>query len=238
MNLPQGSLANLIPDFDPRRSPLVRRDHDLPPVAAERLRPESLRERLVHPPLGWMPEFTGDPPWRPRAEPRPAAVLVPIVAHPGGATILLTERSAHLRGHAGQVAFPGGGCDPDDRDAVATALREAREEVGLHSDRIEVLARLPDYLTGSGYRVTPVVGIVEPGFELEVDSFEVAEVFEVPIAYLMDPRHHEQRRIVLQGVVDRSFYAMPWHDPRRNREFFIWGATAAMLRNLYRLLSA
>jgi len=237
MSASPGSLANLIPDFDPRRSPLVRRDHDLPAVSAERLLVEALRERFANPPA-WTPEFTGDPPWRARAVPRPAAVLVPIVAHPGGATILLTERSAHLRGHAGQVAFPGGGCDPGDCDAVETALREAREEVGLPRERVEIVARLPDYLTGSGYRVTPVIGIVEPGFELQLDSFEVAEAFEVPIGYLMDPRHHEQRRIVLQGIVDRSFYAMPWHDPRREREFFIWGATAAMLRNLYRLLSA
>jgi 8-oxo-dGTP pyrophosphatase MutT (NUDIX family) len=237
MSATQGSLAGLIPDFDPRRTPLIGRDHDLPPVASERLALPALRERLANPPP-WQPELAGDPPWRTHATPRPAAVLVPIVARPGGATVLLTERTAHLRGHAGQVAFPGGGCDPQDAGPIDTALREAFEEVGLARERVEVIGQLPDYLTGSGYRVTPVVGIVESGFEARIDPFEVAEVFEVPIGFLMDPRHHERRRIVLQGVVDRSFLAMPWHDVGSEREHFIWGATAAMIRNLYRLLSA
>jgi len=237
MSASTGGLANLIPDFDPRRTPLIGRDHELPPIAPERLSLEALRRRLAAPPA-WEPEFLGDPPWRARTTPRTAAVLVPIVAHPDGATILLTERAAHLRGHAGQVAFPGGGCDPGDASAVETALREAYEEVGLQRERVEVIAQLPQYLTGSNYLVTPVVGIVEPGFDLRLDPFEVAEAFEVPIGFLMDPRHHERRHIVMQGMADRPFYAMPWHDARREREHFIWGATAAMLRNLYRLLSA
>ncbi len=232
----RGGLANLIPGFDPRRTPLEGRDHDLPKVAADRLTLPALRDRIAHQPV-WQPELSGDPPWRPAGTPREAAVLVPIVAHSAGMTVLLTERSAHLRGHAGQVAFPGGGRDPGDASAAETALRETQEEVGLARDRIEVIGELPQYLTGSGYQVTPVVGIVEPGFHLRLDSFEVAEAFEVPLEFLMDPRHHERRRIV-HGVIDRSFYAMPWRDDRQGREHFIWGATAAMLRNLYRLLSA
>ena len=127
--------------------------------------------------------------------------------------------------------------DPEDSDAVATALRETQEEIGLGPERIEVLAELPAYLTGTGYRVTPIVGLVEPGFELSLDAFEVAEAFEVPLAFLMNPQHHERRRVV-HGEIDRTFYAMPWRCERRSREYFIWGATAAMLRNLYRLLSA
>ncbi len=230
-------VSGLLPDFDPRRMPLVARDHDLPAVPAERLATAALRARLSSPPV-WTPELSGDPPWRPSGTPRPAAVLVPIVAHAHGPTILLTQRSAHLRGHAGQVAFPGGGCDPQDRDPTDTALREAHEEVGLERQRVEILTLLPPYLTGSGYLVTPVVGLVTPGFALHLDRFEVAEAFEVPLAFLMDPRHHERRSIVLPGSIERQFYAMPWHDPQNEREHFIWGATAAMLRNLYRLLSA
>lgn len=235
MSTPRGGLSGLIPDFDPRRTPLVARDHDLPKVAQERLALPALRERLVRPPK-WQPEFDGDPPMVEIDRPRDAAVLVPIVAHPRGPTVLLTERSVNLRGHAGQVAFPGGGSDPEDDGPVDTALREAREEVGLPRDHVDILTLLPPYLTVSGYRVIPVVGIVAPGFTLEIDPVEVAEVFEVPLEFLMNPRHHEQRRIV-HGVIDRSFYAMPWRDSQ-GREHFIWGATAAMLRNLYRLLSA
>ncbi len=237
MSAPRGSLAALIPDFDPRRTPLIGRDLDLPPVPAERLALPALRQRLAAPPP-WQPELEGDPLPRLNPVPRPAAVLVPIVARPTGPTVLLIERSAHLRGHAGQVAFPGGGRDAHDAGPVDTALREAFEEVGLARERVDVIGRLPDYLTISGYRVTPIVGIVEAGFEPHIDPFEVAEVFEVPIGFLMDPRHHERRRIVLQDATDRSFFAMPWHDIGSEREHFIWGATAAMIRNLYRLLSA
>jgi len=216
--------------------PVEGRDTELPPVALERLAPPALRRRFANPPR-WEPEFAGDR-FRLRPDPpRPAAVLVPIVAHRSGPTVLLTERTAHLHDHAGQVAFPGGRMDPEDSGAVATALRETQEEIGLAPERIEILAELPVYLTGTGYRVTPIVGLVEPGFELTLDAFEVAEAFEVPLAFLMNPRHHERRRVV-HGEIDRTFYAMPWRCERRSREYFIWGATAAMLRNLYRLLSA
>ena len=223
-----------IPSFDPREIPVEGRDSALPPVAPERLAPASLRERFVAPPA-WEPEFSGD---RFRLRPEPAlaaAVLVPIVARAERPTVLLTERTSHLRNHAGQVAFPGGRCDPDDASPVHTALREAREEIGLAEDRIDVIGALPPYLTGTGYRVTPVVALVRPDFDLQLDAFEVAEAFEVPLDFLMDPRHHERRRVV-HGDIDRIFYAMPYQ--AAGREYFIWGATAAMLRNLYRLLSA
>ena len=225
-----------IPSFDPRQIPVEGRDSALPPVAGERLSERALRQRFLRPPT-WEAEFAGDR-FRLRPEPpRPAAVLVPIVAHGAGPTVLLTERTSHLHDHAGQVAFPGGRSDPGDRDDVDTALREAHEEIGLPRERIEVIGRLPEYLTGTGYRVTPVVGVVRPGFELRLDAFEVAEAFEVPLEFLMNPRHHERRRLVL-GEIDRIFYAMPYREAGQEREYFIWGATAAMLRNLYRLLIA
>lgn len=233
---PAAGTLSSIPRFDPREVPIVDADASLPAVPPERLAIAALRSQLLSPPA-WEPELTGDR-FRVHARPvRSAAVLIPIVAHPDAATILLTERAAHLHDHAGQVAFPGGRTDPQDRDPVDTALREAHEEIGLLRDRVDVVACLPDYLTGTGYRVTPVVGIIEPGFELQLDAFEVAEAFEVPLHFLMNPRFH-QRRHVVHGDIDRIFYAMPWQCEQRQREFFIWGATAAMLRNLYRLLSA
>jgi 8-oxo-dGTP pyrophosphatase MutT (NUDIX family) len=227
------SLAK-IPSFDPRQVPVEGRDIELPAVAAERLSERALRERFLRPPA-WEAEFAGDR-FRLRPEPpRPAAVLVPIVAHDSGTTVLLTERTSHLHDHAGQVAFPGGRTDPGDASAVHTALREAQEEIGLTPDFVEVLGELPQYLTGTGYRVTPVVAVVRPGFDLQLDEFEVAQAFEVPLEFLMNPRHHERRRVVY-GDIDRVFYSMPYR--RDEREFFIWGATAAMLRNLYRMLAA
>ncbi|MCL4746095.1 MAG: CoA pyrophosphatase [Burkholderiaceae bacterium] len=207
----------------------------LPAVDPARLSPEALRTRLANPPA-WSPELTGDR-FRLRADPpRAAAVLVPIIAHDSGPTVLLTERTTHLYDHAGQIAFPGGRRDEGDRDDVATALREAHEEIGLDPGSVDVLAQLPTYLTGTGYLVTAVVGLVRPGQQLRLDSFEVAQAFEVPLAFLMDPRCHQRRRVVI-GEIERTFYAMPYC-VEGGREFFIWGATAAMLRNLYRMLSA
>lgn len=204
------------------------------PVPLERLAPAALRSRFTAPPA-WTPELHADSRLlRPDRQERPAAVLVPVVAHAGEPTVLLTERTSHLHDHAGQISFPGGRMDADDGDAVATALRETAEEVGLGASSIEVIGSLPSYLTASNYRVTPIVALVQPGFCLQLDAFEVAEAFEVPLAFLMDPRHHQRHRVQFAGQV-RTFYAMPWQAQRR---YFIWGATAAMLRNLYRFLAA
>jgi len=236
---PQGSslLTSVLPSFDPRESPLLAdRTPAHAPVAGDRLQPVWLRERFIRPPV-WSPESTGDRIRLHDGPPRPAAVLVPIVAHGGAPTVLLTQRTLHMRQHSGQVAFPGGRCEPADLDPVGTALREAHEEVGLEPGRVEVLGRLPDYLTGTGYQITPVVGLIEPGFAARPDPHEVAAVFEVPLAFLMDPRHHQQRLIEVTGG-SRTFWAMPWRGGDDEDEYFIWGATAAMLRNLYRLLIA
>jgi len=161
--------------------------------------------------------------------PRPASVLVPLVEREPGLTVLLTQRTADLPSHAGQVAFPGGRWQASDADTVATALRETQEEVGLAPDRIDVVGRLDTYLTGTGFSVTPVVGFVRPPFELRADPREVADIFEVPLAFFLDPSHHELRSAVWAGR-ERRFYVMPYE----NR--YIWGATAGMLKNLYDVL--
>lgn len=158
-----------------------------------------------------------------------AAVLVPIVLRPSGLTMLLTQRTAHLRDHAGQVSFPGGRCEPEDADAVATALREAHEEVGVEPAQVEVLGQLPQYLTGTGFRVTPVVGLVKPPLNLRLDDFEVAEVFEPPLAFLLDTANHQRHRVEVRGAL-REYWAMPWQG------YYIWGATAGMLVSLHRFL--
>lgn len=184
----------------------------------------------------WTPETFGDRDGLPSAS-RAAAVLIPIVARDDGPTVLLTQRTDHLSTHSGQIAFPGGGVESHDRDRLETALREAREEVGLDPGCVDVLGVLPEYTTGTGFAVTPVVGIVRADFCLDPDPNEVADVFEVPFAFLMDPRNHERRRFDIDGR-DRTFFAMPYRAAPDAPEYFIWGATAAMIRNLYHFLAA
>jgi 8-oxo-dGTP pyrophosphatase MutT (NUDIX family) len=170
----------------------------------------------------------------------PAAVLVPLVNRPDGLTVLFTERSADLPDHPGQISFPGGRAESSDADATATALREAHEEIGLEPFEIEVLGSLPTYTTSTGFIVTPVVGLVQPGASLRPDPFEVAEVFEVPLAWLMNPANHQRHAVEVAGAT-RRFFSIPWQGIDANgasRRYFIWGATAAMLRNLYRFLAA
>ena len=149
---------------------------------------------------------------------------------------ILAQRTDHLNDHAGQVSFPGGRTDPEDADAVATALREAHEEVGIAADEIEVIGQLPAYTTVTAYEVTPVVGLLDPPRALRLDPFEVAEVFEVPLAFLMDPAHHRRHAVEVDGLA-RQFISMPWGRDLRGEPYFVWGATAAMLRNLYRFLA-
>jgi 8-oxo-dGTP pyrophosphatase MutT (NUDIX family) len=159
-----------------------------------------------------------------------AAVLVPLVSRSEGVTVLLTQRTAHLNDHAGQISFPGGRVDTGDVDRIDTALREALEETGLPRERVEPLGLLPDYDIPSGFRVTPVVGWVEPPFSLQPDPFEVAEVFEVPLAFFLEPANHRRHTDIRDGQ-RRHYYSMPYQG--RN----IWGATAGMLHVLYRVLT-
>ena len=166
-----------------------------------------------------------------RIERRPAAVLVPVIHREPAATLLLTERTGGLRTHAGQIAFPGGRIDPEDPGPEAAALREAEEEIGLTADFVETLCLGPDYLTGSGYHVAPVIAVVRPGFELTLNPAEVADAFEVPLGFLMDPRNHHKGSRIWEGAT-RYFFEMPYG----NRH--IWGITAGILRILYERLYA
>ena len=223
--------------FDPEALPVLGSDSHLAAVAAATLAPAALRARFAAPPT-WQPEILVERRFVDRAA-AAASVLIALVLR-DELTVLLTQRTDHLHDHPSQISLPGGRAEVSDADAVATALREAQEEIGLEPSRVEVLGALPTYTTGTGFVVTPVVGLVHPGFVLKADPFEVAEVFEVPLAWLMDPAHH-QRHAVDIGGVRREFYSMPWTGVDLNgqpRRFFIWGATAAMLRNLYRFLSA
>lgn len=155
---------------------------------------------------------------------RTAAVLIPIVLHPTGATVLLTERAAHLSAHAGQMSFPGGASEAQDADAVATALRETEEEIGLMAHQVQVLACLGEYHTISGFCVTPVVGLVQPGFALRPDPTEVADVFELPLRILLDRSRYEKRWITRQGLRGATHFL-------EFDERVVWGATAGMLLN-------
>ena len=159
----------------------------------------------------------------------PAAVLFPIVKRSGEPTVLLTQRTAHLRDHPGQISFPGGRCEASDPSPAATALRETSEEIGLSSAHVEIIGYLPEYRTSTGFRVTPVVAMVTPPFDLQLDAFEVAEAFEVPLSFLMNPANHQQHSLHYRGKL-RHYYAMPYGD------YFIWGATAGIIMSLYRAL--
>jgi 8-oxo-dGTP pyrophosphatase MutT (NUDIX family) len=221
-----------LPAFDPKTVPVTRVDHDLPAVPLHALSESALRQRFDSPPV-WTPELVRERKFMDR-QPAQAAVLVGLVMR-DEPMVLLTQRTAHLSTHSGQVAFAGGKCDPEDADAAATALREAHEEVGLEAQHVQVLGSLPEYVTGSAFFVTPVVALIAPEHTLEPNPHEVQEVFEVPLSYLMNPAHHRWHTFAFEGV-QRQWLSMPYQDGHQER--FIWGATAGMLRNFYRFLSA
>ncbi|MDR1311968.1 MAG: CoA pyrophosphatase [Burkholderiaceae bacterium] len=219
------------PVFDPATMAVDSRC-DEPAVPAERINPQWLRYRFSNPPA-WIPEVM---PERPLTVGRnrwiPAAVLVPIVVHDeDDLRVLLTRRAAHLQDHAGQISFPGGRVDLTDSSRIETALREMEEEVGVGRHCVDILGTLPEYLTGTGYRVMPVVSLVHPPFSIQTDPYEVAEVFEVPLSWLLTGANYERRSADIPGRAERiTFYAVPY------QSYMIWGATAGMLRNLFHFL--
>ncbi len=218
-------------NFDPRQVPFESDRSGLPAVEAARLTSEALIERFSKN-LEWEPDFRHEPRFSERSL-RPAAVLVGLVMRERP-TVLLTQRTAHLSSHSGQVAFPGGKTDEADAGPHATALREAHEEVGLAAEFVQVIGSLPLYTTGSQYEITPVVALVRPGFELKANAFEVESIFEVPLDFLMNPANHRHHRMPSPKGT-RHWLSMPYHDGQQER--YIWGATAGMLRNLYQFLS-
>ena len=207
-------------------------------VSDRLLDPHQLKERLLSPPA-WQTEITDEnrhvmaadiiAKRQAAGKVTRAAVLIPLLLQPNGLSVLLTQRTTHLRDHGGQISFPGGRMDPEDAGPNETALRESEEEIGLERARVEIIGQLPEYLTVSGYSVTPIIGLVKPQAEYVLDEFEVADIFEVPLSFLMDPANH-QIRIWQSEQGSRRFYSMPYEGR------FIWGATAGMLRNLYHLL--
>jgi 8-oxo-dGTP pyrophosphatase MutT (NUDIX family) len=226
------------PGFDAQAIPIHEVCDHQDRIPADSLKPEALRARFQSQPI-WEPEITdenrhviaADIIARRQAAGKVtrAAVLIPLLLREEGLSVLLTQRTEHLRDHAGQISFPGGRMDAEDSSPDDTALRESEEEIGLDRERVEIIGHLPEYLTVSGYSVTPVVGLVKAQAEYVLDEFEVADVFEVPLSFLVDPANH-QIRLWQSEQGSRRFYSMPY----QNR--FIWGATAGMLRNLYHLL--
>jgi len=221
-----------LPDFDPRSVPVIGIDAHLPAVPEAEMRPQALQQRFAVPRV-WQPELVAEPRFSNRT-PALASVLVPIVLR-DQPMVLLTQRTVHLSTHSGQIAFPGGKQDVGDADLTMTALREAHEEIGLEPGFVQVLGTLPVYRTGSAFIITPVVALLREGFTVARNAGEVDEIFEVPLAFLMNPANHRRHAVDWDGA-RREWLSMPYQDGANER--YIWGATAGMLRNFYRFLSA
>ena len=220
------------PGFEPRNQPSIQANDGLLAIPPDALTPQHIRQVLSHDNV-WTVALPLDSDTRyPGREGAPvmAAVLIALVMREEGVHVVLTERASHLHDHAGQISFPGGRIETTDASPQDAATREAYEETGLPPSHVEVLGTMPPYLTATGFSISPVVSLVKPDFEFVADAFEVAEIFEVPLAFLMDPSNHREHQVDLPDGRSRHYYSMTWE------RFFIWGATAGMLRNLYHLL--
>lgn len=221
------------PTFDPALQPEVKQP-GATPLAPHVLELDFIRQAFQRP-VSWQVEplfrhaFSSDP--KALKGLRKAAVFMPLVQRPQGVHVIFTRRADHLSDHAGQVSFPGGCIEPADESDIAAALRETNEEIGITQDYIELMGTHPSLITTTRFRMLPVVGAVRPGFTIRPDPGEVAEVFEVPLSVLMDPEQHRLHHAPLIGA-DRHYYSMTWES------YFIWGATAALIRNFYRFLAA
>jgi 8-oxo-dGTP pyrophosphatase MutT (NUDIX family) len=218
--------------FDPAIQPWVSAGDNLAPISPSLLVSSALRAVFRETEVGCLESFLGNDTHYPKQEAPPvrAAVLVPMVEREEGMSIMLTQRAIYLRDHAGQISFPGGRIEPEDANPVAAALREAEEETGLPATHVEVLGSMPVYRTVTGFAITPVIALVRPGFLLQPDAFEVARIFEIPLAFLMNPANHRLYQVDMPDGRVRQYYAIPW------QKDFVWGATAGILRNLYHLL--
>jgi 8-oxo-dGTP pyrophosphatase MutT (NUDIX family) len=221
---------------DPSKTPFELADDGLSAIETQALTADALKS-VFSSSIEWSPELTGDQ-FRLRGDPlRKAAVMLALVQRETAQgtvefDVLLTRRNASLREHSGQIAFPGGRVDETDASDEAAALREAFEEVGLRSENVEVLGQLNRYVTGTGFDIAPIVGIVKQPFMANLSTGEVSEIFQVPLVFLMNPQNHRRHVIEITADSRRTFYSIPYQN------YFVWGATAAMLRNFYRMLAA
>ncbi|SHG86247.1 8-oxo-dGTP pyrophosphatase MutT, NUDIX family [Pollutimonas bauzanensis] len=224
----------MVPGFDPQAQPVVQSEI-LPPLSEASIQLDFICSAFACP-VEWQVEpvfsdsFQADFPDSQDAI--RAAVLFPLVQRPSGLHVLFTRRASHLHDHAGQISFPGGRIEPTDRDAMSAALRETYEEIGVPPDFIELIGTQPSFLTSTRFTMKPIIGLIRPGFTITPDVTEVAEVFEVPLSVLMDTRLHRLHEAQLPEGGHRYYFSMTWHS------YFIWGATAALIRNFYHYLAA
>jgi 8-oxo-dGTP pyrophosphatase MutT (NUDIX family) len=225
-------MLTTIPQFDPKTAPLLPRDERFKALPQSVINETFLTEQFKRS-LKSLQTHNAHIPQNPLL--KPSAVLIPVMQREDGLTILLTVRSAQLRKHSGQIALPGGKIDLDDENAIATALREAEEEIGLPSANCQVIGALSQHETGTGFEITPILALVNPNFTPRLSEVEVSEIFEVPLAHLLDPNNHFHHQLTWstdEGTHTRDWYAMPSTDTD-GVERHIWGVTARVLRNFY-----